>query len=73
MRDEEVDTSESETLTQRYERLKAELAEKRMRQEVESMERELAGEIPITRISNISVLTPGYKRLIFTSTEVSES
>jgi hypothetical protein len=73
MRDEEVDTSESETLTQRYERLKAELAEKRMRQEVESMERELAGEMPTTRMGDTSVLTSGHKRLISTSAEVSES
>ena len=73
MRDEEVDTSESETLTQRYERLKAELAEKRMRQEVKSMERELVDEMPMTRIGDISVLTSGYKRLISTSTKINES
>jgi hypothetical protein len=72
-RDQETNTPESETLIQKYERLKAELSEKRMRQEVEAMERELAGETPATPLHIGDQTATGHKRAVSTSAEVSSA
>src|SRR5579859_8114255 len=45
-RDDGVQSPETETLREKHARLTAAVAEKRMREEIEEMEREIAGETP---------------------------
>ena len=70
--DEEMQTPEPETLKQRYERLKAEVAIRRMQREVEAMEREIASDIPAPRIGDAGPSVAGHKRGVSNSAEVSD-
>jgi hypothetical protein len=73
VRDQGTHTPESETSVQEYERLKAELAKKRRREEIEAMKRELAGETPAVRLNDAGLTAAGHKRAVSVSAEVSSA